>query len=323
MGDRSGPRFSTPGEFLEYVRMTFAAARLDAVPDRELLRLTHADMDRLGGLWPDPTDPYGWVIRTLVDEVSVGFRSRCGIDVSESCAIGPLDNPSVNASCLRSDEGHYAIVLYHGLMNLLHKHSKLLTAAVDPSSVVYCNRKDAALLTAEELVAWADELGPIYLETGQTMGAMVKLNETQAAVAGEMTALSESFVLGHEIGHMVAGHLEDNSRFVRDEEFPWLEVFAESPMHEDEFEADSHGFDAMQDHVGATPKPIMLGAVVSTFQALSLIGAGPASPSHPGAIQRIHRLVETRFSAATAQLVRRWVDDGDEEAAIEALTTAH
>jgi hypothetical protein len=58
------------------------------------------------------------------------MQSRLNAEVAQSYAIGPLSHPSVNARCFRSKEGHYAIVLHHGLMNLLHKHSKLWVAAV-------------------------------------------------------------------------------------------------------------------------------------------------------------------------------------------------
>ena len=76
---------------------------------------------------PDPADPYQAVVRGLAEDVTGIFRTHCDIDVSRSCAIGPLEDESVNARCFRSPEGHYAIVLNHGLMNILHKRSKLLT----------------------------------------------------------------------------------------------------------------------------------------------------------------------------------------------------
>jgi hypothetical protein len=323
MGTRSAPHFSTPSEYLDYLRRAHARRSVHASPDHEMLRLTRLDMETLGVSLPDPTSPYDMVVRHLADRVAAGFSSRCGIDVATSCAIGPLDDSSVNARCFRSAEGHYAIVLHHGLMNILHKHSKLLTAAVNPSSVVYCNRKDPAELTSQELVSWAQELGSIYRTIGETKGAMVKLDRQASVIATTTLTMGEAFVLGHEIGHFVAGHLENDSRFVPDQRFPWLEFFAENPMHQDEFEADRHGFEAMRDHIESISKPMLLGALVSTFATLSLIGAGATSESHPSAMDRIHQLVEDHFSAGTAKLVRRWIDDGDHQAAAEALTTAH
>ena len=322
MSTQPVPRFSTPAEFLQYVRSAYTIRQGHATPDHKMLRLNRESLDTLGLPRPDPADPYGMVVRQLADQVTTGFRSRDGIDVSESCAIGPLDHASVNARCFRSDEGHYAIVLHHGLMNLLHKHSKLLTAAVDPSRVVYCNRKDPSRLTRRELVSWTEELGTIYRSTGETKGALVKLNEEATIAATTMLTLSEAFVLGHEIGHAVAGHLEDGSRLVADDEIPWLQFLPESSLHEDEFEADTHGFAAMRDPFESVPKSMVLGALVSTFSTLSLIGAGAASDTHPSAMDRIHHLVERHFNAETAKLVRRWIDEGDQQAATAALMTA-
>lgn len=163
----------------------------------------------------------------------------------------------------------------------------------------------------------------IYRASGETKGALVKLDREASQAASTMVVLAEVFVLGHEIGHFLAGHLEDEARLVPDERFPWLEFYAENSSHQDEFEADGYGFEAMRDHFEpAVPKPILVGALVSTFDTLSLIGAGEASATHPSARNRIHNLVEGHFSADTAMLVRQWIDDGDRQAAAEALRTA-
>jgi hypothetical protein len=315
-------QFATPAEFLEHVLSAHSRPLAHANPDEDMQRLTRLDIDAYGITIPDPLSPYSAVVSDLANRVISGFRKRCGLDVTERCAIGPLANPSVNARCFRSAEGHYAIVLHHGLMALLHKHSKLLTAAVRPASVMYCNRQDPSTLTPETLVAWTEELGPIYRKFREVKGALVKLDLEASKVSTTMLTLGEAFVLGHEIGHFVAGHLEDESRFVADGHFPWREFAPPNALHEDEFEADRHGFDAMSDSFESVPKPLLLGAVVSTFDALRLAGAGAASNSHPSAMDRVHGLVEHNFSVETAALVRRWVDDGDRHAAVEALRTA-
>jgi hypothetical protein len=113
-------------------------------------------------------------------------------------------------------------------MNLLHKYTKLVVAAHDPAQVVYCNRKDPASLTPAELLEWADELGMNYLTTGATRGAMLKLSDHAMAAVSPIVHLAETFVLGHEAGHYLAGHLEDDARFSADEEVRSLEVFAEN-----------------------------------------------------------------------------------------------
>lgn len=122
--------FSTPPEYLQYVRAAYARPYTRGAPDPEMHRLTRLDIEKYGVPLPDPSDPYRHVVRELADRAAATVMARRGVDITTRCAIGPLDEPSVNARCFRSANGFYAIVLHHGLMLLLHKHSKLLTAAV-------------------------------------------------------------------------------------------------------------------------------------------------------------------------------------------------
>jgi hypothetical protein len=154
--------FSTPSEYLQYVRAAYARPYTRGAPDPEMHRLARLDIEKYGVPLPDPSDPYRHVVRELADRAAATVMARRGVDITTRCAIGSLDEPSVNASCFRSANGFYAIVLHHGLMLLLHKHSKLLTAAVRPASVVYCNRLSPSQLTPELVVSWAAELGQIY-----------------------------------------------------------------------------------------------------------------------------------------------------------------
>jgi len=317
------PRFSTPLEYLEYVRVVFAVRESAGAPDPDLERLLHERSEALGVSLPNTSmSSYESVVEGLAADVVAGCESRYGVNLFESCAFGPLESQTVNARCFRSDEGHHALVLHHGLMNILHKRSKLLTAAVRPSSVLYCNRSDASQLTAQMLAGWADELGDIYRMIGETKGAVVMLDPEATHVAGVVLGLSESFVLGHEAGHVIAGHLEDQSRLVPDDEVPSLRFFPENQAHADEFEADRYGFEAMGDSVGGVSKTVLLGAVVSTFSTLSLIGAGQGGDSHPSVAERIHRIVDEHFNSETSKLVHRWLDDGDHDAAAKALSEA-
>lgn len=313
-------QFSTPLEYLRYVQASFAVPESEGTPDAELVDLLKERAATAGIPEHDvSSSSYRLAIDPLATMVTAGCQARHGIDLAASCAFGPLESQSVNARCFRSEEGHYAIVLHHGLMNLLHKRSKLLTAAVKPTSVVYCNRAAPSHLTPQKLLVWADELGDIYRATGETKGAIVMLDSDAASVAALAVTLGEAFVLGHEAGHVIAGHLEDPSRLISDDEVPSLWFFPETQAHADEFEADRYGFEAMENIFESIPKGLLLSALVSTFQALDLIGAGERSDSHPGVTERIHGIVESHFSIETARLVHRWIDNGDHEAASRVL----
>jgi hypothetical protein len=152
----------------------------------------------------------------------------------------------------------------------------------------------------------------------------LELDQLTSESATLMLTLAEAFVLGHEIGHFLAGHLEDESRLVAHDRNPRLEFYAENSRHQDEFEADIYGFEVMRDYFEfEVPKSMLLGALVSTFEALSLAGAGSESASHPSAHDRIRNVADAYFSADTTELVRRSVAEGDHAAAAEALKTAH
>jgi hypothetical protein len=316
-------RCVTPAEFLAEIRFSYALRVSDLeLQDPELLRLTEDALKRSGEALPDPADPYAVVIKGLGDRLVRSFADRYQADFA-NCAIGALEHPTVNARCFRSPAGLYAIVLHHGLMALLHKYTKLLAAAIDPSAVVYCNRKPAEELTSEELREWWEELGTIYLARGEVGGARVKLTPEATVSATGLLLLSEAFVLGHEIGHMVAGHMEDRDRLVADELVPWLQFLPENDLHAYEFEADDFGWFGMSSYAPGTPKPVLLASLLTTFNTLSVAGAAPNSTTHPAAMSRVQSLVEKNFSAETARLMGRWTQDGDVEAAISALDTAH
>jgi hypothetical protein len=285
-------KLQTPAEYLGEVRSAYAALTYDDQPDETLLELTKRDLEKLGTELPRPGDGYDAPVGAIAEEIETACIQLWSVNLSERCSIGPLEHPSVNARCFRSPEGIYALVIHHGLMNILHKSTKLIVAARDPTQVVYCNRKPPEELTSDELLEWADELGMNYLSTGATRGAMLKLSNEAMHAVGVILHLAETFVLGHEAGHFLAGHLEDERRFVADEYVPWLEVFGENERHEDEFEADTYGFEIM--HAAATWAPVefLHSGVVAAFSVMGLIGGDVETATHPASSARYSRIAD-------------------------------
>jgi hypothetical protein len=317
----SEQEFSSAAEFLEWLQREYARPYGEANPDTEMRRILTARAQRLGVELPGPDGSMQAVVVGLATRISEIFRAEFGVEVDEICAIGPASNSTVNAFCLRSPEGFHAILMFHGLMAFLHKRTKLLTAASAMEHVIYCNRLPPTHLTPELLVEWADELGPIYREHGEVLGARVLLDEPATGASQVMLTMSEAFVLGHEIGHVIAGHLEDEARLIHDPALSFA-AYAENSSHKDEYEADTYGYVAMRSFFDFADAKLRLGALVATFDVLMMIGAGESSSSHPSAADRIHHLVKLHFSEHTARLVRRWVDEGDPVAAVEALISA-
>jgi hypothetical protein len=323
VNDQPDRRPQTPAEYLAEIRLAYSLRRHELeVQDPEFLRLTESALKELGENLPNLSDPFGPVMEAFVDELATPFKEAFQVDIRTVCAIGSLEHPVVNARCFRSLEGVYAIVLHHGLMDFLHKYTKLLAAAGNPAAVTYCNRKPAEQVTSEELREWWGELGAIYLATGEVGGARVKLAPEETLAATQLLLMSEAFVVGHELGHMIAGHLEDRSVLAADEEVPWLHFLPENTNHDYEFEADEYGFFAVSSYAPNAPKPLLLASLVTTFITMALIGADRNSETHPAAMDRLQALVERNFSQGTAALMSRWIEEGDDEAAILALDTA-
>jgi hypothetical protein len=107
---------------------------------------------------------------------------------------------------------------------------------------------------------------------------------------------AETFIVGHEVGDMVAGHLEGPARLSTDRPADWPAFYPENERQADEFDADAYGFETMIDSYGGSlPTPLAIAALVATFGALRLVGAGEASATHPAA-----RDASTASSAAIA-----------------------
>lgn len=285
----------TPEAFLIEVRSRRLVPYWGA-PDEELLELTKRDLEALGETLPGPAEALDLVAARLAEEIKAACIALWGTDLSERCAIGALPHPAVNAQCIRSGvDGVYALVIYHGLMMLLHKYTKLIVAAHDTTQVVYCNRKEPDALEPGELLAWAAELGLNYLDTGAPRGAILKLTPRAMAAVVPIVHLGELFVLGHEAGHYLAGHL-DTSSFHSSDDDAGLEVLTENENHAYEFEADALGFEIMRACAGDAPAEHIRSATVAAFSMMGLIGGDVDTVRHPASSTRYRHLAE-RYGA--------------------------
>jgi hypothetical protein len=282
----------SPPEYLSAVREAYSQLYADEKPDEAFHESTLRDLEKLGVVLAGPYDGYDRAAEAISDKVVAACKRLYDVDLANECALGPLMHPSVNARCFRNRQGVYALVIHHGLMALLHKYTKLVIAAHDPSQVVYCNRKDPRSLTKEDLLEWADELGVNYLLTDAARGAMVRVAGRSLSAVSTVVQLAETFVLGHEAGHYLGGHLESEANFVPDDEVSSLQVLAENDRHIDEFEADEFGFEIMQASFPRIPEAIVHTAIFGAFSMMALIGGDRDSESHPASGKRYKGLAD-------------------------------
>jgi hypothetical protein len=307
----------TPEEFLYAVREHLADHSLRAAHQQGVKDPAFAEIVReratAGGHDPGEIErPAG--LETAVAEIAEKLgtslapadRSR----LSQQVAIGGLDNSSVNAACIKSPDGVFAIVVNYGLMMFLHKFTKLMQAALSPESVIYCNRAEPSRLVGPDYFGFAMETVAYAQETGQVAGATVAFDAEMTAMTGLQVHLAETFVLAHEIGHFMSGHLDDDENYISLASDGSMLLFAESPDHQREFEADEYGFDLLRLSEPDMPPDVLAIVTLAVFQALAAVGGDRSSDSHPAASVRAFTIIDRAFTPSSAAHIHDWVEAG-------------
>lgn len=314
----SDTHFSGPEDFLKVIRTAHERPLSFADPwDTEFGRITGEELKHHGLELSSQRESFSIIMNELLVEAFMFYSPDQRQSIQNYCAIGALDLPTVEAFCAKSPEGYFAIVVSHGLMGFIHKYLKLTIGVVSPHSVVYCNRKAANQVTRDDLLSYAAELISHYQQSGDTRGAMVKLSDQLTAQVGLAVHLCESFVLGHEIGHFLAGHLLRDAHFSSDLTHPWLSIFRENQSHMDEMEADTYGFELMQfasSQRGKLDKTeserALLFATLAVFEALHVTGPPVGTDTHPAPFDRALAVIKKYLSPAAFHTAEKWIQTG-------------
>jgi hypothetical protein len=148
-------RLAGAQEFLDYVRSVSShpMRTIQSGPNLEFQRLYETKVQQLPEAdalrFANPVaDPIDYIARTLCQDLLTVLPANWVAPIKDSLVVGALDNISVNAACLRSDEGFLVVVINKGLMALFNKVSKIMVSSVVPGSVEYCNRCPAKDVTS-------------------------------------------------------------------------------------------------------------------------------------------------------------------------------
>jgi hypothetical protein len=298
--------YQTPSDFLHAVQdflaaqpypkgesdVTFTQLNLEEFKQHTSLHKYTPDEIRGGQLLVDGLLD---IIKGGLDEESVG-------KIESSIAFGKALNGEFNALCVRNDDGQYAVLIYEGLMTLMHKYDKFIVASTSPESVTFCNRANLQELKGSDYIAFADELIVNYKLTHSPMGALIKLAPNAAAGAGINTHLKELFVLCHELGHFFNGDLESTQNFHTLANTQWL-VFDDNKSHEREYKADLTGFSIFEKAVSYKykdfPKNLLISVLAQVFDLMSMIDS-ESSDTHPAPMNRLKNVVTVNFGAEAA-----------------------
>ena len=137
-------------------------------------------------------------------------------NTSEHIAFGVVNLPTMNAACMRSHDGKYAIVLNRGLFAMVSKLSKLYCALSKIEAVKYCSRKNLSDLSKQDIESYIVEIIENYKKYHVPYGVQIVLNNefllTQGSelllFRGLFISMIELFIMGHELGHYINGDLE-------------------------------------------------------------------------------------------------------------------
>jgi hypothetical protein len=160
--------------------------------------------------------------------------------------VAEFPTGSFNAQAVRMKHGTL-LLINTGLMMLFYQCAKLIMRSfsfrIDDDDTAATRARAAPTLSHEKLVASMTQAVIAYLVTGRSTNAPRSEMSTGVAgmLGGYLARAAEKFVVGHELGHAVAGHLSTAKavRFATSIENFSLDVIPKS--WEQEIEADVYG----------------------------------------------------------------------------------
>jgi hypothetical protein len=299
--------FSSPEDFLKHVQFVHerSLARIQGSPNLEFQRI---QLERTKNQ-EIPEDPHGAIVKELWRSLCEVIDERTRMAISDRVCVGALDNLAVNAQCVRSDDGHIAIVLNRGLLTLFNKVSKLLIASNQPGSVIYCNRGPAEQVTPEVAREWMVGTCDHYARTGLPLGPQIHLtNETQGLHASQLQVW-ELFTLAHELAHVLAGHLESRDHCMADPTLGDVLSHVDEAAHDRETQADVIAYllllrirdrELLRTNTQSEDNHSLLAVVILLFNLLHMLGSRQ-SPSHPDPLDRLCNIAANVYGEAFAE----------------------
>lgn len=184
-------------------------------------------------------------LQQVADEVLASAR-EFAFSVAYPVHVGFYPTGSFNAQAMRIAQG-VLLLVNTGLMLFIKQTTDLLCKSVSVS--VTDNERKGTLATVpqvishDELVHGLTGVALAYLETGSSASA--PRAGMQTGVQGRLSALitrgAECFVVGHELGHAILGHLDGKRALRRATRVPGLHVDVIPKDWEEELAADRKG----------------------------------------------------------------------------------
>lgn len=294
--------FDTAQEYLEYLQII--CTKEYALPFEKHPNFTKLNKEDLEALSLENFDGF-LLLESLIEKYKEAIINTVSVEIKEkmqeSLAIGLVRNGSFNATCSKSSNDKYAILIYEGLFVLLNKHGKLTHAARNPKIVRFCNRGDKNSLSSSDYHSYISELFDNYNKYHYPIGALVKLERNYSNHMFTIM-LSELFTICHEIGHFLNGDFEKDSHFLNLTNLPF-KGFNENLKHEIEYNADLTAFPIFE-KAAMNLFPIiskdMLVVPLSIFFAIMGTITKSKSESHPPPYKRMVNILAICYSEKVA-----------------------
>lgn len=313
-------RHATAADYLEYIRFVHEdpLAAIQSAPNPAFQKVFNQQVTEFAkeGLSLDlkGQSPY----RRIVEDLWRDLRAALPEEIwnGMQLAVGDLDNMSLNAFCSRSEEGHVAIVINNGLMTLLNKLSKYTIAINQPESIQYCSRKLKKKRTVKMLKEIQQEVCEHYRITRKPLGPQIVLKGQAHLFHCKQLHVWEMFVLCHELGHALCGHLNNQHKIVSATLDDGTPQSYDIDSHKQEVEADCVGLLLLKEYLrkslpSAFPenddRPL-IGPLITLFNHLFQIGA-TESVTHPHPLGRLCSMAEFVYGKQFAQMLDRSYSD--------------
>jgi hypothetical protein len=310
MPAESGSDLETADAFADRIAAQFPLALIadtDSMGVRDLMLARHARY----GVPVDPTRldqvNRGDGLVELVHGFYADLLAHAPKALQEFCAdhvrVRGVPSFAIEGAVYFSGDGNYVVIVTTSLMTFLNKIKKFIFVERDPSVIEYCNRYPAEALTPELLRAMRDEIVTNFRE-GEPRGPLLMLNYDRAAAVNVMLNIQETFIVAHEIGHLLSDFM------LKGMLAKGLHESFGSDVHRSEYLADMFGFAlVIKRSIAELPPPSdpeldrqiaiatemnRISSICEFFEILEL--AFPeATPSHPAPVDRAANILATFY----------------------------
>lgn len=250
-------------------------------------------------------DRYQRVLDEKQEQIQ-GLIQRSGQAI-EPAYVGLFPTGSHNAEAMRVDAG-VLILINSGLMNLLFQLAKINVASSTYKGERPLLDKIQTSIALGELLAAHTVGGSSFLARGLPL-----LDRGRLEIASKLTTYAEAFVIAHEYGHAVAGHLTRRHPQVEVQtDAGRLALYQQS--QEEEYEADRAAIDIMGPALRMPDSPrgeaVALSAALLFFfidlvvrRFRDLLGlANPTPTTHPSTADRYERARQQLMRYASSRI---------------------